>query len=273
MINDRGLPLAVVTGGGRGIGRAVARDLLARGHRVVIADIDATTGAATADTLGPNAAARRLDVTDTVALEGWVEELERTFGAIDVWINNAGIMPTGRLLDQDAEVIDRVIDINLRALVHCTRSIARRMVARGSGKIINIASATAVKPLAGLASYSGSKFGVLGFSAALRRELIGSGVQISVVLPYLAATPLGAGIRAQRGFRIVTPGQVSREVMRTIETGRFAYTVPRRLAVLLKIVPLLPVPVADLVDDLIDTDRIGLGGDPAERARYLRDLS
>lgn len=273
MINDRALPLAVITGGGRGIGRAVAQDLLARGHRVVIAEIDATTGASTAEALGPNATGRRFDVADTGSLQDWVDEVERTFGPVDLWINNAGIMPTGRLLDQDPDLIDRVIDINLRGLVHCTRHLAGRMVERGTGKIINIASATAVKPLAGLAVYSGTKFGVLGFSAALRRELIGSGVQISVVLPYLAATPLGAGIQAQRGFRIVTPEQVSREVMRAIDTGRFAHVVPRRLAVLLKIAPLLPVPVQDLVDDLIDTDRIGLGGDPGQRVRYLRDLT
>ena len=273
MINDRGLPLAVVTGGARGIGRAVARDLLARGYRMILADIDDRAASATADALGPNAAARRLDVSDTAALGGWADEEERETGDIDVWVNNAGIMPTGRLLDQDPELIDRMIDINLRSLVHSTRVLARRMVDRGAGQIINIASATAVKPLAGLAVYSGTKFGVFGFSAALRRELKGSGVRISVVLPYLTATPLGAGIRAQRGFRIVTPEQVSREVMRALETGRFAHTVPRRLGVLLKIAPLLPVPVGDLVDDLIDSDRIGLGGDPAARARYLRDLS
>ncbi|MGO1974392.1 MAG: SDR family NAD(P)-dependent oxidoreductase [Propionibacteriaceae bacterium] len=124
------------------------------------------------------------------------------------------------------------------------------------------------QPLAGLAVYSGTKAAVVGFSTALRRELRGTDVHVASVLPYLAVTALGAGIPAQRGFTVVTPEQVAEQVVRAIRRGTAVVYVPRGLGPSIALLNALPLRVQDWVDDLIGTDRIGLGGDPATRAAY-----
>ncbi len=249
-----GLPTAVVTGAARGIGRAVAAELLARGHRVVLTDVSPDV-AATAAALGPHAVGHRLDVTDA----GAVGDLVAGLGPIDVWVNNAGIMPTGAFLAQAAAVDDRVIDVDLRAVVHATRAVLPGMLARGSGSIVQVASATGVKAMAGLAVYSGAKAAVIGFTEGVRREIRGSGVHLAVVLPYLAATPMGAGIEPQRGFRPVTAEEVALAVVRAVERRRFEVYVPRSLGPQARLFRNLPLGVRDLVDDALASDRIGLG--------------
>ncbi|GAB3605650.1 SDR family oxidoreductase [Conyzicola nivalis] len=238
-------PVAVVTGGARGIGRATAAALIARGYRVVLGDLDLAVTRAT---------------------------VEETVGPIAVWINNAGIMPTGRFTDQGAALSGRVVDVNYRALVTVSGLVVARMLERGSGTVVNMASATATKPLAGLAVYSGTKAAVVAFSDSLRRELRGTGVRVRVVLPNLVATDLGAGITAPRGFSALTADDVAAATVRAIASRRFATTVPGWLGPLLSVSRLLPHPVQDWIDDRVDSDRIGLGGDPAARAAYLRGL-
>jgi len=268
-------PVAVVTGAARGIGKAIARDLLARGYRVVIGDLDlAATEATAAELGGPggDATGVRLDVTDHDLLASVVRQVEATVGPIAVWVNNAGIMPTGTFQSQRRELVDTIIEVDLRALVDATGLVLPAMLARGSGAIVNIASATGTKPLAGLAVYSGTKAAVVGFSDALRRELRGTGVHVSVILPNLVSTAMGAGITAPTGFGAVTPESVSRAAVRAIERHRFATYVPAYLGPLLRVSRLLPTGAQDWLDDRLGTDRIGLGGDPEERARYLDGL-
>ena len=264
--------VAVVTGAARGIGREIARDLLARGYRVVIGDLDLAATEATATELGEGASAVRLDVTDHDMLAAVVDRVETTVGPIDVWVNNAGIMPTGRFRDQDGALVSRIIDVDLVGLVDATGLVLPAMLARGRGTIVNISSATGVKPLAGLAVYSGTKAAVVGFSDALRRELRGTGVRVRVVLPNLVATAMGAGITPPRGFGAVTPQSVSRATMRAVDGRRFAWFVPGYLGALLRVARLLPTGLQDRLDDALGTDRIGLGGDPDARAKYLDDL-
>lgn len=263
-------PVAVVTGGARGIGRAIAAELLARGLRVVVADLEGAEP--TAHELGPHAVGRRLDVTDPDAVGRLVEEVEAGLGPLAVWVNNAGVMPTGPLLEQGGEVADLVIDVDYRAVVHATRAVLPVMLARGRGVIAQVASATGPKPMAGLAVYSGAKAGVVAFAEAVRRELRGTGVDVVTVLPYLAATPLGAGIRPQRGFRAVTAQEVAVETVRAIERGRAEVYVPRWLGPAIRFFRELPPVVRNLLDDALDSDRIGLGGDPGVRADYLGEL-
>lgn len=265
-------PVAVVTGGARGIGRQVAADLIAAGYRVVIGDLDELSTAAAAAELGPHASGVRLDITDQDLVEAVIEDVERTVGPISVWVNNAGIMPTGPFRAQDVGLAKTVIDVDYTALVSVTSAILPRLLARRAGVIINLGSATGLKPLAGLAVYSGAKAAVIGFSDALRRELRGTGVTVRVVLPNLVSTPMGAGITPPRLSPAVTPEQVSRAVLRAIDSGPFAVTVPRVLSPVLRLSRLLPTGVQDWLDDRIGTDRIGLGGDPAARADYERGI-
>ena len=263
-------PVAVITGGARGIGRAIAVALIDRGYRVVIGDLDLAVTQATAIELGPRASAVRLDITDLALVESVVATVEQTVGPIAVWINNAGIMPTGRFTEQGPGLSGRVVDVDYRALVTVTGVVVARMLERNAGTVVNIASATGIKPLAGLAVYSGTKAAVLAFSDALRRELRGTGVRIRVVLPNLVATELGAGISAPRGFRALTAHDVAKAAVRAIDSRRFAVAVPGWLGPLLRLSRMLPLPVQDWIDDRVDSDRVGLGGDPAARAAYLR---
>lgn len=267
---DRGV--AVVTGGARGIGYQVARDLGAAGYTVVIGDLDEAETVAAAERLGRGTVGLRLDITDADLVSAVVDRIETEVGPISVWVNNAGIMPTGRFAEQDADVAQKTIDVDYTALVRTTSAVLPRMMARRRGTIVNLASATGLKPLAGLAVYSGAKAAVIGFSDALRRELRGTGVDVHVILPHLVSTPMGAGITPPKVSPAVTPEQVSRAVVDVIGSSRFAVTVPRVLSPVLRFSRLLPTAVQDWLDDVIGTDRIGLGGDPEVRARYLREV-
>ena len=266
-------PVAVVTGGARGIGRQIAADLLARGYRVVIGALDEDATRRTAAELGTGATGVRLDITDRALVARTIEHVESVIGPIAVWVNNAGIMPTGAFAGQDVALARAVVDVDYAALVEVTAAILPRFLARDAGTLINVASATGIKPLAGLAAYSGAKAAVIGFSDALRRELRGTGVRVRVVLPNLVATPMGAGITPPRLFPAVTAEQVSAAVVRSIDSGPFAVTVPRTLGPVLRIARLLPTATQDWLDDRIGTDRIGLGGDPAARAAYQAGLT
>ena len=271
-MNTTPQPVAVITGGARGIGKQIAHDLLAAGYRVVIGDLDLAATEQTARQLGSNASAVRLDVTDAAVVRAVVNQVETDVGAIEVWVNNAGIMPTGPFLGQSPELLDTVIAVDFRAVVDATAAVLPHLVRRGRGTVVNIASATGVKPLAGLAVYSGTKAAVVGYSEALRRELRGTGVHICIILPNLVSTAMGAGISAPRGFGAVTASQVSRATLRAIRRGTFATFVPTHLGPALRVARLLPLRAQEWLDDRIGTDRIGLGGDPAARAAYLGNV-
>ena len=264
-------PLAVITGGARGIGRQLAHDLLARGYRVVIGDLDLAVTQATAAELGSGATAVRLDVTDATGIAAVIDSVETEHGPIDVWINNAGIMPTEPFATQKPEVAQRIIAINYASVVSATGLILPRMLARNSGTIVNMASATGIKPLAGVAVYSGTKAAVIAFSDALRRELRKTGVRITVVNPNLVTTAMGAGITPPALTGSVTAPDVSAAAMRALDRKRFWVVVPKRLGPLLRFSKLLPVSWQDWIDDRAGSDSIGLGGDPATRAAYAKD--
>jgi len=265
-------PTAVVTGGARGIGRQLAADLLARGYRVVIGDLDLAATDATARELGEGVTAVRLDVTDPTVVAAVIDQVEREIAPIDVWINNAGIMPTEPFATQKPEVAQRIITINYASVVSATGLILPRMLERGSGTIVNMASATGIKPLAGVAVYSGTKAAVIAFSDALRRELRTTGVRITVVNPNLVRTAMGAGITPPGLTGSVSAADVSAAVMKALDKKRFWVVVPRRLGPLLRFSKVLPVSWQDWIDDRAGSDQIGLGGDPATRAAYAKDV-
>jgi short-subunit dehydrogenase len=264
--------IAFITGGARGIGRQIATDLLASGYRVVIGDLDLAATTTTATELGAGALAVHLDITKPESISAAIIETTTTVGPIDVWVNNAGIMPTGYFADQPLAQLTLTIDIDFTGLVAATHAILPLMVERGSGTIINIASATGVKPLAGLAVYSGAKAAVIAFSSSLRRELRGTGVTVSVIAPNLASTALGAGITPPAITGIITAQTISSAVMRVLKSGKFATVVPRPLGLLLRFSKALPIPMQDWIDDRVGSDRIGLGGDPATRAAYIQEV-
>jgi NAD(P)-dependent dehydrogenase (short-subunit alcohol dehydrogenase family) len=129
-----------ITGGGRGIGAATARALVAAGARVAIGDVDLATAQATAAAIGGSTLALPLDVTDRAGFVAFLDIVESTLGPLDVLVNNAGIMPLTRLLDEDEALTARVLAINVEAVVRGTREAVRRMLPRGSGHVVNVAS-------------------------------------------------------------------------------------------------------------------------------------
>src|SRR5215203_1368876 len=156
--------VAVVTGGGRGIGRALALALASEGCRVAIGDVDAPAAEAAAAELGDGAVGLALDVTDRPGYTAFLDDVERRLGPIDVLVNNAGIMPVGPLDEEDDATAVRMVEINLHAVIHGTKEAIRRMKPRGTGHIVNIASSAGKTGYPHLASYCATKHGVVGLS-------------------------------------------------------------------------------------------------------------
>jgi NAD(P)-dependent dehydrogenase (short-subunit alcohol dehydrogenase family) len=258
--------VAVVTGGGRGIGRALCRALAAEGARVAIGDVDAASAEEAASELG--GLGLRVDVTDRPGFTAFLDEVERELGPIDVIVNNAGIMPVARLEDEDERSITRQLEINLHAVIHGTREAVRRMRPRASGHIVNIASIAGRSGVSHLSTYCATKHGVVGLSEAMRNELRGSGVEISVVMPGLVSTELTAGTKPYRGFKLQTPEQVAAAVVSALKVPRFEVYVPASLGPTSKFVALLPRGAQDALGRLFKSDEVMSQADRSARAAY-----
>jgi NADP-dependent 3-hydroxy acid dehydrogenase YdfG len=261
--------VAVVTGGGRGIGAATARALAAAGARVAIGDLDLDTAEATAASLGAEAIALHLDVTDRPGYSAFLDEVEQRLGPIDVLVNNAGIMAVVRADEEaDASVI-RQIEINLHGVIYGSAEAMRRMKPRGTGHVVNIASAAGKGGFPGLATYCATKHGVVGYSEAIRGELHGTGVEVTVVMPSFVATELAGGIENARGVKRVTPETVAEAIVRAIQVPKFEVFVPREVGAISKVMQTLPRPAREAITRLMKADKILLdaAGSP-ERAEY-----
>jgi 2-hydroxycyclohexanecarboxyl-CoA dehydrogenase len=182
--------VALVTGAGRGIGKAIATRLAAEGARVAIADVDAATAAATAEEIGHGAIAVKMDVTDTASVRSAVEEAAKRLGPIDVLVNNAGWDKVEPFVKSQEETWDRVLAINLKGPIRCTRAVLDSMIERRAGKIVSIGSDAGRVGSSGEAVYSAAKAGVIGFTKTLARETARYGINVNVVCPGPTNTPL-----------------------------------------------------------------------------------
>jgi NAD(P)-dependent dehydrogenase (short-subunit alcohol dehydrogenase family) len=261
---------AVVTGGARGIGAATAAALARAGARVVVGDLDLAQAEATARDIGEAATALPVDVADRGALTAFLDEAGSRFGPLDVLVNNAGIMPLSRIEDEPDATTARVLAVNLHAVIHGSREAVARMRPHGRGHIVNMASVAAKAPGPGAATYAATKAGVVAFSAALRAELRGSGIQVSCVLPGLVATELSAGV-AVPGYRPVTPATVADAVVRVVRRPRFEVYVPGSVGVTLRLGSLAGRRFGDWVQRVSGADAAVLGAiGSADRLAYER---
>src|SRR3954466_8998659 len=153
--------VVVITGGARGIGLATATALHKLGAKVAIGDIDETTVKESGADLGLEVYGK-LDVTDPGSFADFLDQVERQLGPIDVLVNNAGIMPVGRVIDEPDAVTRRILDINVYGVILGSKLAAQRMAPRGRGHVINIASLAGELHIVGLATYCASKHAVLG---------------------------------------------------------------------------------------------------------------
>ncbi|MEU1132348.1 SDR family NAD(P)-dependent oxidoreductase [Streptomyces sp. NPDC005900] len=264
--------MAVVTGAGRGIGRQIALSLAAGGHRLLICDINPTTARETLASLGPEHRAVVGDVSHAQICRDLAEQAQHHFGRLDVWVNNAGIQPIGPLESQSASLLERVVAVNLNAVLHGSQAAAAIMRERGTGHLVNIASAAAAKPIAGMAAYSATKAGVLALSQALRRELRGSGVHVSTILATLTATHMSHGLRMPCGLRPLPPAAVAAAVNRTLHRPAAVTYAPRWLGWVLPWGELVPTALRDLMDDLLHVDAIACRPVPQQRAAYEQEF-
>ena len=160
--------VVAITGGARGIGKSTATALVRRGARVAIGDLDLELAEKTATELGGNVVAFALDVTDRDSFAAFLDEAEKELGAVDVLINNAGIMPVGPFGEENDETARPIVDINLHGVIFGTKLALERMVPRGSGHIVNVASQAGKAGLPGGATYCATKHAVVGLSEAVR---------------------------------------------------------------------------------------------------------
>ena len=182
--------VALVTGAGRGIGKAIAERLAAEGAKVAVADIDPATAAATAAEIGRGAIAVTMDVTDGASVRDAVAETAKHLGPIDVLVNNAGWDKIEPFVKSQEETWDRVIAINLKGPIRCARAVLDWMIERRSGKIVSIGSDAGRVGSSGEAVYSAAKAGVIGFGRTLAREVARYGINVNVVCPGPTNTPL-----------------------------------------------------------------------------------
>jgi NAD(P)-dependent dehydrogenase (short-subunit alcohol dehydrogenase family) len=176
--------VAVVTGGGSGIGRAIVERFVAEGARVVVADIDVEAGEALASSLGDVAAFVRTDVTDADDVQALVDATVERFGGLHVMANNAGVASAMvRFLHDDLEDFRRVVDINvLGVLLGCQRA-ARHMKANGGGSIINTSSTAGINAGAGLITYRATKAAVIHASRSIALDVAQYGIRVNCILP------------------------------------------------------------------------------------------
>ncbi|WP_454915593.1 SDR family NAD(P)-dependent oxidoreductase [Xanthobacter sediminis] len=181
------MSVALVTGGGGGIGRAIAVRLAAAGHDVAVVDRDAALGAETArlvEEAGRRALLLAADVTSSAEVAAFVAETEDRLGPIDAFANNAGIEgAVAPIFDYPDDVFDAVMAVNVRGVFLGLKHVLARMKARGAGAVVNTASTSAIRGRAGLSGYVASKHAVLGLTRVAALDMAGTGVRVNAVLP------------------------------------------------------------------------------------------
>jgi NADP-dependent 3-hydroxy acid dehydrogenase YdfG len=261
--------VVAITGGARGIGRATAAALVRKGARVAIGDLDVALAERTAQELGGGTLALALDVTDRGSFERFLDAAEEQLGPLDVLVNNAGIMHLSPFAGESDEAAARMVDINLHGVITGSKLALARFVARRSGHLVNVASSAGKAGVPGGATYSATKFAVVGLTEAIRGELRGTGVETSVVMPVPVNTELAAGLARGRGLTAtVEPQDVAAAIVDALERPRHDVYVPKGLAVGVRIGALLPRRVAEAIGRASKTDRILASADPAARAAY-----
>ena len=255
--------VAIVTGGGSGIGQAFSAALVKRGDIVVVADVRGETADSTArrlDAAGPGAAyAAMVDVRDAAAVAALVNDTVERHGRLDLMFNNAGIGIAGIVDEVTIAHWDRIIDVNLRGVVHGVQAAYPVMVRQGFGHIVNTASLAGLVPVPGSVLYGTTKSAVVGLTLGLRAEGVRKGVRVSVVCPGWVDTALldagmpadlppvasreGVNARAlltKAGTRLLTPADLAAQVMRGVDRNRAVIVSPLQARLMWRLMRLSP---------------------------------
>lgn len=231
----------VVTGASRGIGEALARRFAERGARVTVVARSGTALASVASAIGGTAVTA--DLSDDSVVDGLVARIEREIGPIDVLVNNAGVETTLPVAVEDPRAIRTVSRVNLEVPMLLTRAVLPGMIARGSGSLVYVSSIAGTAGFPSMAPYGATKAGILNFAAGLRRELLRSPVDVTVVAPGPVDTQMWDNVedanaslaRMVRRFRVLgllpktTPARLAARTVRAVERGRPHVRHPHRL--------------------------------------------
>jgi len=206
--------VGIVTGGTRGIGKAIAEGLAGRGVNLVVAGRNPAAAEEVADSLsalGVKAVGMKLDVSNSAEVEKVFEEIRSVFGRIDILVNNAGITKDGLLMRMREDAWDSVLDINLKGVFLCSREAIKDMARQKYGRIVNITSVAAFMGNPGQANYSASKAGIVGFTKTVAREYAGRGITVNAVAPGFIETAMTD----------VLADNIKTEMKKLIPLGRF----------------------------------------------------
>lgn len=206
--------VAVVTGGGSGIGAAIVAAFAAKGARVAVVDLDGDAASARATEAGSDSRGFSCDVSDPSSVAATVDAVVDAFGRIDILVNSAGVVMLAPAEELELGAWDKTIDINLKGTFVVCQAVGRHMLAAGRGAIVNMASQAATVALDQHVAYCASKFGVVGVSKVLAAEWGPRGVRVNTISPTVVLTELG---------RKAWDGPRGDELKKLIPVGRFAY--------------------------------------------------
>jgi len=256
--------VAIVTGGGSGIGEALCRALAARGDTVVVADIDGASAERVACDIGAKAVAAKVDVRDAAAVQGLVDDTVAAHGTLDLIVNNAGIGVGGDVLELTVAHWDRIIDINLRGVVHGIQAAYPVMARQRRGHIVNIGSVAGLTPPPYLTPYVATKHAVVGLSLALRGEAKAHNVGVTVVCPGWTDTPIldstgpadlpkpstapEGGVReaAEKMGKLYSPAALAQDILRGVDRNKAMVVTPRQARLLWRAMRIAPTGFAAL---------------------------
>ncbi len=186
--------IAIVTGAGQGIGKAIAEKLAVEGATVVVTDVNEATAKETADAIGGGAVGIRADVTSRESVNAMVEQVKSRFGRIDVLVNNAGWDKASPFVDSDPADWDRVVQVNLYGVLNTSKAVLPVMAEQGHGSVVNLASDAGRVGSSGEAVYSAAKGGVIAFTKSTAREMARHQVNANCVCPGPTDTALFASM-------------------------------------------------------------------------------
>lgn len=184
---------ALITGGGRGIGKAIAIALANEGVHIAITGQKEEVLQATVNelkALGVEATYQVFNVANYDAVKAGMVELNQKFGKFDILVNNAGVAAFGSVMDMDVDTWKNIVEINLFGAYHVTKEVLPQLIEKNQGDIINIASTAGVNGAATTSSYSASKFGLIGFSDSLMREVRKHNIRVSTLMPSTVASDM-----------------------------------------------------------------------------------
>jgi NAD(P)-dependent dehydrogenase (short-subunit alcohol dehydrogenase family) len=243
------MPVAVITGAGSGLGRAIALELAERGFLVHVTDLDSEAAARTAAEIGTGARSASLDVRDEAACRALATEATMRGGKLDLWINNAGVLITGPSWSQDEAARRTMLEVNALGTMNGTVAALEPMIATGHGHVINVISLAGIVAAPGEVTYSASKHAAMAFTLGtlfdLRRAGI-EGVTLSAVCPDGIWTPMLEDklddLEAAGSFsgRLLTAEQVATEVGKLTEHPRPILILPRWRGPLLRLFDIFP---------------------------------